>query len=436
MSNSTSFFNGIPKIALLFSLLAASAWWIKAEDSNDDILLNKYVESFKTSTIVFSPSNIKQFWVDKSVFKKDDVFVISLPDNHESVPLKLQLANINESYDCKIDMITDEQDVAFSVLDTKMKIISKSNPSDDFIQHHIVSSVFHLQDTQNLSFFIKFKSGSSSIAIKRIILSFSKNPDSLYLSSPGKMIITDKNSSAQSGSIKAIDNTSFSATANTLKLFSNKRLLVADNTISISVTVKNTGNSLARVHIGYAPYTKNNERIHNRNNPYPNTKSVLTVVSAKKDSNSIIVDSMTEWQKGCYLVLNAEEDYSDFPNFSFVGPRISEMKKMENGNAEIILDEKLSKEIKKGSKIRIHSSWNTEILCTNIQTLHPGEEMHFESSIKKDNQLLQYIPHGTKAFCRGTYYVVPVIYSLSVNQNGSASDQENTIEIKDFTVTY
>ena len=64
----------------------------------------------------------------------------------------------------------------------------------------------------------------------------------------------------------------------------------------------------------------------------------------------------------------------------------------------------------------------------NDKILQPGEMVTFKSAIKKDDN---YFMFSLKAFCHGTYYVIPLILSNSLD-----SDKENTILITDFSVSY
>ena len=88
-------------------------------DSNEK-MLQQYVRSKGAGTIIFDASNIKQYWIDNSVVAQDDSFTILLnpvePHFFESVPLKIQLANVNETQDCKIEVIADTDNFSFSIL--------------------------------------------------------------------------------------------------------------------------------------------------------------------------------------------------------------------------------------------------------------------------------------------------------------------------------
>ncbi len=161
-----------------------------ADSAKDKLIDSKLVEEFikakgYNNAIIFDSSNIKQFWTDNSVLSKDNSISISLKDK-TSEPFNIQLVNILETQDCTIQIITEEQDIRFTILDKDSKSISESQKEDDFIQYHILSSVIHLEDTQDFSFRVRLSSENNSlISIKKIILSFSDNKQSRYIGSHG-----------------------------------------------------------------------------------------------------------------------------------------------------------------------------------------------------------------------------------------------------------
>ena len=83
-------------------------------------LLSQYVTSKGANIISFDASNIKQYWVDKTVKCESDHFNISLnldqSSRAESIPYRIQLINVNESQNCRIEVISDSQDLEFVVL--------------------------------------------------------------------------------------------------------------------------------------------------------------------------------------------------------------------------------------------------------------------------------------------------------------------------------
>ena len=152
----------------------------------------------------------------------------------------------------------------------------------------------------------------------------------------------------------------------------------------------------------------------------------MKVVSHSEASNIIKVDSYSEWSKGCHLALEAKEDMSDIPNNNFAGI-ISEIKKLENGQAEIILSKPLKSKLDEGTKVRIHGL-DGAYLYTKIKNLQPGEEQTFTSTIKKDDSFLGF---SSKAFSRGVYYVVPIILSYSAD-----ASKDNTVLISNYSISY
>ena len=440
---SKQFFISLFTMACLFllsnevSFLFSQDKSVKSVSDSDDQLIEQYIKAKGHSIITFDSSNIKQFWVDPSVISRDNSFEIILSRSNntffESRPLSLQLINVLETLDCKIDVLTENKDVTFAVANSEMKTISNSETNDLFLNYNIVSSVFHLEETKSFSFKLIFKSKTeTSISVKKVILSFSKNDNSTYLASPGNVIISDTNTKCvdRDKDLKpiSINNGCFSVTGVLSRIFSTKKIIVDDNAISNSVTIKNIGDNPVKVYIGYAPYTRDGLNITNRNNLYKNSNKILNVVSFESQSNRITVDSYPEWVKGCFLVLNAKEDFSDFPNFSFVNSKIAEVKQLENGHAEIFFEKPINIDIPFGSSVRIQSGDGNTYIYTNQDVLQPGEEKTFTSSIKKDNSLLEY---SNKAFPKGTYYVVPAILSFSVDRN-----KDNTIQISNYSVSY
>ena len=402
------------------------------DNSSDEKLLQQYIQSKGAGIISFDASNIKQFWIDKSVVSKENKIEVLLVDTQEkkkSIPLKIQLANVKATQDCKVEVIAEEKDLEFFVLDSNLKTISTSSPEEGFLQYNIISSTFCLENTNILSFFLQFNSNSlDSLNIRRIILSFSDNKD--FLPSPGQLTVTGDDITITAGWNKKVDknNGFFSVSGKSLvRFFSKKRILVSDNPVSAHVTAKNVGNTSAKLILGYAPYTVDGQNIHNRNNPYKNN-IILNVLSSEANSNRIIVDSFPDWEKGCYLVSNAKEDFSDFPNFSFLEGSIDEVKEITDKQVEITLDKPQKNAVKKGSKLRVQSKYGGTYLYTYEKTLNPGEEVSFSSEIRKDESFLKYSP---SAFCRGTFYVIPVIQTFSIN-----SDAEHTIQIRDWSISF
>lgn len=157
---------------------------------NDDELINQYVKSKGAGTISFDASNIKQFWIDNSVRSENNNIYITLKTinakKYESVPMRLTLINVIETQNCTIDIITENKDLSFAVSNAKSKVLSQSSSKEDFINYHVVSTTFPLEDSDSFSFNLIFSSPQSEqISIKSIVLSFSDNPNSSFSGSPG-----------------------------------------------------------------------------------------------------------------------------------------------------------------------------------------------------------------------------------------------------------
>ena len=122
-------------------------------DLNDSNLIDSFIKAKGYNhPIVFDDSNIKQYWIDNFVISQNGLIKIlkNSPGQSKVFPLlKIQLANVNETQDCKIEMITETPDVAFyiysvSAYSSQMKRISSSVQDDDFIKYRVFSSSFHL----------------------------------------------------------------------------------------------------------------------------------------------------------------------------------------------------------------------------------------------------------------------------------------------------
>lgn len=405
---------------------------IETNPSNTAQLLAQFIQSKGAGIISFDASNIKQFWVDNSVVSRKDSFDVLLTGKDtqllKSVPLKIQLMNVNETQNCKVEVIAETKDFDFSVLNEQSKVLSTSQNEDDFLTYSIKSAVFPLEKTQKLSFNLRFDSKSTDIlAIKNIILTFSKNKESSFLASPGKINYSIKDINTSSNVTEANTN-SFSANGIRTAIYSSKKIIISDNTLKSSVTIKNTGDTAANIYVGYRVFAQDATSLDGRNYPFKSNNKVLGVISASEAGNKIIVDGYTEvWEKGCYLALNAKEDMSDIPNVQLVDGKILEIKKLENGQAEITLDKPLQSKIEEGTIVRVHGKSGSYLYSSSI-TLKPGEEQVFASTIQKDDSFLQYSP---QAFSRGVYYVIPLILSYSTDPT-----QDNLILISNYSIEY
>ena len=192
MKKTNGIFQTLKKQLIISGLLVASITLfaqkqeLMHETDSDEKLLSEYVNSKGSDIISFDFSNIKQFWISPTVLSRDNLIQIMLNDKRESEPLKIQLANVLETQDCRIDIITNDSDLKFLVTNDDSKSLSTSSPEQDFLHYHIVSSVFHLEDTKDFSFCLRFSSSKAdTLTIKKILLSFSNNKESRYLGSPG-----------------------------------------------------------------------------------------------------------------------------------------------------------------------------------------------------------------------------------------------------------
>ena len=397
--------------------------------NNEETLVNQYVKALGTSIISFDASNIKQFWVEKSVLSKDGSITIELKKDKEffiSDSLKIQLANVNEALDCKVTILSNGSNADFSVSNKANKVRSSSGNQDDFINYRVSSAQFHLEDTKDFSFFLSFKSKDPDpVSIKKIILSFHKNLGSSFLNTPGKINVS-KDDVILSNRAE-FGNGDFVLKGARSQMYLNKNILVSDNSIQTSVTIKNIGDSPTIVYVGFNTFTGNQTRLDDRNYPFRNKNTILHVVSYEEGSDKIIVDSYPDWTKYCYLALNVKDDLSDIPNLTLAEGRIMEVKQLPNDQAEITLGKPLATPLKKGDPVRVHGVSGVN-LYMNTKTLQPGEEAVFNSTIQKDDTFLQY---SAKSFSKGVFYVRPLIFS-----NSPDVEKVNMISIRDYSISY
>ena len=418
--------------ALLLSLALCCSYGALAQSKGktDDNLINQFISAKGyAQTIVFSSENIKQFWVEKSVLSQDNTIKIMLNGKSnlfESVPLKIQLANVDETMDCKVDVISADKDFSFSILNTANKSIASSVPEDDFIDYKIASTEFHLEDALDSSFKLQFSSIRKDILhIKKIVLSFEDNKQSSYLKSPGKVIIS-KDSIVNPDAIVFNPDGSFSKTGVYNNFLSNKYIYIKDNTLAYSAKVKNIGNTPSRIYAGYTLYAKGHIKLDGKNFPFGSSKKTAKIISAKKGSSSIVIDSYLEWAKDCFLSLDAKDDLSDIPSLSFANGKIVSIKKLDNGQAEITMNEPLKNDITEGTICRVNARSGSQ-LYLQTKTLQPGETADLSFEVKQDPNSHSY----SKTIPSGVYYVQPLLYSHSQD-----TKKEKTVQVTDFTVSY
>ena len=220
---------------IILSVFGALAISVQSSDSvpqqsiDDSILISKYKKiNDQVPFIVLDSSNIKQFWIDKTVLSKRDFFSVLLNKN-KSNNYNIQLKNVNANQDCQIDVFSKTKDFSFCIFDSKMIKICNSTLQEDFIGYHVESARICFDDFKDLSFWFKFTSElCDTIDIKQIIMSFPQNES--FLSSPGNLIVnlgnTKIDGTVNEGDVNVRDNNSFTISGNRIKIISEKKILV------------------------------------------------------------------------------------------------------------------------------------------------------------------------------------------------------------------
>lgn len=398
------------------------------DTNNDPKLLDEYIKSNYQNSIVFDANNIKQFWVDKSVVSMDNKIKILLEEKHskwESVPLRIKFANVDETMDCKIDVISKSSAPKFKVMNDSLKSFSESRDMNQFVEYNISSATFHMEDTCEHIINLVFNSNvsSSSISLDKIIISFSNNKNSSFLSSPGNINISDLYESQNSFKVEG---NSLTATGKQVTIQSNKKILITERSIFTLFTIKNLGNEATRIYAGFEAFTKEHISLNPRNYPYKDNQ-ILTIVEAEVGNKTLLVDSYPEWGKGNWIAIHPQEDLSDIPSINFLNGSILDIKKIDDNRAEIKITSPINMDLPKGTKIRIHGN-NGGALYINSFELKPGEEKKVSFETTKRDDLLEF---SSKGFSRGTYYVQPLIRSFSID-----STKDNTISITDYSVSF
>ena len=431
---SHSCFTSLVVLIPLFAFFTISLAQTYAQNTSNENLLHQYIQEKGNNVITFDSSNIKMFWTDRSVLKQDNSFKILLnkKTKFESIPLHIQLANVKETQDCSIEVITDTPDIAFSVLNAKGKTVSSSTAKKSFIQHSILSSMFHLdetvfEDNVSYSFDLVFSSSISiEINIKAIILSFSQNKDSHFLLSPGESSVNLKNVSDQTLLSKE-NKDSFKVKGYYRRLMTKESFYVSENPLKASASLKNIGDVPLTIYFSYVLYSPKHNIVKRRNYPYKGINNILKVVSAEKGSDKIIVDAYPQWEKECYIALDAKDDLSDIPNEKLLNGRVVNIRKIDDHSTEISLDQKLDFSIEKGMGIRIHEA-NKQSSPLIAKKINPGEEFVLESIIKKGNATSEY---SSSSIPMGVYYIKPVLICASNSDSTSYS-----LLISNFIVSY
>lgn len=415
-----------------------------ADDQSDEKMINEFINSGHTHAICFDSSNIKQFWVDNSVISKNNSIQICFPNRNassaESNSFKLQLANVDERMDCKIDVFTKDEGLKFSVINSQNKVLSSSSVEQNFIGYHILSSKIHMEEAYNNMFFLKFFSDKENeTLIKKIVLTFSDNKNCSFLFSPGTINVSPDDVALPSPSGPLLPMPNYDAELDKdsfiLKgmyyslLYVNKRIKVSNLPLKTTVTIKNVGDNQLTIHVGFATFSSNGDLLLLQHYPYKTDSKALKILSFDADKREIIVDSYPKWEKYCHIALNAKDDFSDVPNLDLLLGTVSNVEELENGHAKITMNLPIyeAAKLNVGDKIRIHGT-RLAYIYPNSRRLNPGEEFVFTSSIGRDDSVFQYT---TKTLAHGVCSVLPVIVSISAN-----ADEANSIQISDYSIEY
>lgn len=415
---------------LIFICILLVNFVIAQQSESDLTLFDKYINANGGfGKISFDASNIKLFWVNNSVSTNKNKIDISLNKTgdllHESELFIIKLSNVDESQDCRIDILAEDNDIAFCVLNSKSKKISSSS-EESFIQNKHLTSSFHLEDTYDFSFYLRFSSKTSShIVIKKIFLSFNENKNSSFLSSPGQFCFSKDDIFVTNSAV--IGDNAFTVTGKQSRTFTKKNILTSNNTITTSAKIKNLGVTPTRIYFGFAMYDKHGTNLIAKHFPYDIHDKTLTVVSSSDGSDKIIVNTYPKWAMNCHLALNAQDDFSDIPSTVFVNGNIKDVKCLENGQGEITMTQPLKTALPIGSKIRINGPYSGHNYLESL-ILPPNEEAVINTKIHHDTDFYQFSP---QAISRGVYYVKPVLFSYSTNP-----EEENTILISDYTISF
>ena len=220
---------------------------------------------------------------------------------------------------------------------------------------------------------------------------------------------------------KILDDNSFSISGKTTHLYSARSF--QDKQIGFSAKVKNSSEVPCDIFYGFMPLDKNRKHLEHILYPANDKVKCAKIVTAAAGQKSIIVSGDTSgWRKGMSLVKNAKEDYSDIPNNGFIGQIVS-VKKLADGNSEIILNSALTENIAQGTLARPHGKQYT-YLYTGIKKLAPGKSMDIYTCIQKSD----FPFFSVKFLPRGCENVRLIIFSFSTGQKA------HTIEISNFNV--
>ena len=392
----------------------------------DSKLLDEFVMARGGSyAISFDASNIKQYWIDKSVYAKDNSIYISLKNDtkNQSIPLKVQLIRLDDVQLCRVDVITDETNLSYSITNEEGAIIATSSPEDDFIQHHIVSASIDFRDN-DYTFYFVFESPKQLISIRKIILSF--KPATSY-----RNISVNKGNAKYSSTSSQLDADAqdvFKLSGTQTSIMLNEKILVAHRSFTAKAKIKNNGTTQIRVRLGYNVLSSKGIKLFAKNYPYNGNSECLKVISAETGNDFIIVDRVQEWTKNCFVARNAKTDFSDIPNTNLLQQTIASVEHINDNQSKIILKAPLTQEIPEGELIRITNPASGTALYTNNVVLSPGEDIVLSSTIRKDytNYLF-----STSSLPNGVYYIVPVIITNSIDNT-----TEHSVVISDYSISY
>lgn len=402
-------------------------------DQFDRNEIDKYLSAKRENSIIFDSTNIKQFWIDKTVSAFDDGITILLDSlnngSYRSIPQKIKFMNIDESMDCVIETGVDALDVNMEIYGENGKEIPQKKTETAFQQRKIISSTIHLDDlsftnnTINLVFSSKTK---DLISLKKIVISFHTNLNSSFIFNHGKMKIQLNDIIFSEGEISESENNLILLGKRCLA-FTKDNIVAGDTPIKISAKIDNKGDNRAKIYIGYAIYSHEKKPLYPKNYPYSPDNEIIHIIEANNGSKSIIVDKYPKWEKGCFLAFNATDDLSDIPSFDISIGSIRDITKMDNGNAIITLSNELTSSYSPGTLARVHGM-REGYLYKVKDFINPGESKTYETEIVKDDN---YLLFSSQALSRNVYYVKPVIGFVS-----SDLEKDCKIEITDGIIDY
>ena len=416
---------------LLFTTLKPLCFQTAAKDKiNDNLLLDQFIASKGYSnTIVFDSSNIKQFWGSKSILSKDNTIEVILDKKEknglESDSFPIQLKNVNWSHKCKIEVITKEPNLTFTIKNKKNPV-STSSMKEPFLDYNVYSSYFNMCDVPDYAFFVQFSSIKDLLKIEKIVLSFSSN-DVNFLHSPGVLsVISPDNSTIKTVSLNRLSSQGVIAKSKKTSIISSKTIEFGDTPIKYSVKLKNIGDAPARIYVGYTAYTNTGKKVDTSNYPISDKAETIKVLSVDESNNSLLLKTNAVPGKRSIIAYNVKDDFSDLPNFNLLPGEINETHKESDGTVRVAMSKPLEQKIKEEDTVRVHARGGTYIYINN-KVLTPGEEYSLTSVVKKSDQSIVFRSDDCP---KDVMYITPVLLS------NSTEDSENTIQINEFSVEY